>query len=193
MRRAVFVAACCFAVLATSCGGDDSNAEGWADEFCTAVEDWRERVQDASGRLAEPKTFSEEELDDAIHEAVAAYDDFLADLGKLGLPDAQARGEIEQELNHLESVLRERAANARAGIDQPAGSLSEALGRLAALSRELAASAASIEETIANLRQLDPAGELKQALESSDACARLVAGRGASRESAHAVPRPLGT
>lgn len=173
MRRAVLVVACCFAVLAAGCGGDDSSAEGWADDFCTAVEDWRERVQDASGRLAEPKTFSEEELDDAIHQAVAAYDDFLADLGKLGLPDVQARDEIGQELDHLESVLRERAANARAGVDQPAGSLSEALGRLAALSRELSASAASIEETVAKLRGLDPAGELKQALESSDACASL--------------------
>jgi hypothetical protein len=173
MRRAAFVAACCVAVLAASCGGDDSSADAWADDFCTAVEDWRERVQDASGRLAEQKTFSEDALDDAIHEAVAAYDDFLAELGKLGPPDVQAREEIEQELDHLESVLRERAANARAGIDQPAGTLSETLGRLAALARELAASAASIEDTIANLRQLDPAGELKQALESSDACASL--------------------
>jgi hypothetical protein len=104
---------------------------------------------------------------------VAAYDDFLADLGKLGPPDVQTRDEIEQELDHLESVLRERAANARAGIDQPAGSLSEALARLAALSRELAAAAATIEQTIEKLRALDPAGELKQALESSDACASL--------------------
>jgi len=173
MRRAVLVAACCVAVLAASCGGDDSSAEAWADDFCTAVEDWRERVQDASSRLAEQQTFSEEELDEAIHEAVAAFDDFLADLGELGPPDVEARDEIKQELDHLESVLRERAANARAGADQPAGSLSEALGRLAALARELAASAASIEETIAKLQELDPAGELNRALESSDACASL--------------------
>ena len=173
MRRAVLVAACCVSILAASCGSDDSSAEAWADDFCTAVEDWRERVQDASGRLAEQQTFSEDQLDDAIHEAVAAYDDFLADLGKLGPPDVQAQDEVEQELDHLESVLRERAANARAGVDQPAGSLSEALGRLAALARELAASAASIEETISKLRQLDPAGELRQTLESSDACASL--------------------
>jgi hypothetical protein len=173
MRRAVLVAACCVSVLAASCGGDDSSAEAWADDFCASVDDWRERVQDASGRLAEQRTFSEEELDEAIHEAVAAYDDFLADLGELGTPDVQAQDEIEQELDHLETVLRERAANARAGVDQPAGSLSEALGRLAALARELAASAASIEETIAKVRQLDPAGELNQALQSSDACASL--------------------
>ena len=160
-------------MLAAGCGGDDSSAEAWADDFCTVVEDWRERVQDASGRLAEPKSLSEEELDDAIRQAVAAYDDFLADVGSLGLPDVQARDEIEQELDHLESVLRERAANARAGIDQPAGSLSEALARLAALSRELSASAASIEETVAKLRELDPAGELRQALQSSDGCASL--------------------
>lgn len=173
MRRAVLVAGCCVAVLAASCGGDDSNADAWADDFCTAVEDWRERVQDASGRLAEQKTFSEDELDDAIHEAVSAYDDFLANLGKLGPPDVQARDEIEQELDHLESVLRERAANARAGVDQPSGSLSEALGRLAALARELSASAASIEATIANVRQLDATGELRQALDSSESCASL--------------------
>jgi len=89
------------------------------------------------------------------------------------VPDVEARDEIEQELDHLESVLRERAANARAGIDQPAGSVSEALARLAALSRELSAAAASIELTIEKLRGFDPAGELKQTLESSDACASL--------------------
>lgn len=173
MRRAVLVAACCLAVLTASCGGGDSSAEEWADDFCTTVEDWRERVQDAAGRLAEPKTLSEEQLDDAIRQAVAASDELLADLGELGPPDVEARDEIEQELDHLESVLRERVANARAGIDQPAGSLSEALARLAALSRELSAAAASIEETVAKLRQLDPAGELRQALESSDGCASL--------------------
>ncbi len=173
MRRAVLVAACCLAVLAAGCGGDDSSAEAWADDFCTAVEDWRERVQEAAAELAEPATLSEEQLDESIREAVAASDDLLADLGELGLPDLEARDEIEQELDHLEGVLRERASNARAGIDQPAGSVSEALARLAALSRELAAAAATIELTIEKLRALDPAGELKQALESSDACASL--------------------
>jgi hypothetical protein len=173
MRRAVLVAACCLAVLAASCGGDDSNAEAWADDFCTAVEDWRDRVQAAAAELAEPAALSEEQLDESIREAVAASDDLLADLGELGLPELEARDEIEQELDHLESVLRERATNARAGIDQPAGSVSEALGRLAALARELSAAAASIELTIEKLRALDPAGELKQALESSDACASL--------------------
>ncbi len=173
MRRAVLVAACCLAVLAAGCGGDDSSAEAWADDFCTAVEDWRERVQEAAAELAEPATLSEEQLDESIREAVAASDDLLADLGELGLPDLEARDEIEQELDHLEGVLRERASNARAGIDQPAGSVSEALARLAALSRELAAAAATIELTIEKLRGLDPAGELKQALESSDACASL--------------------
>ena len=160
-------------MLAAGCGGDDSSAEAWADDFCTVVEDWRERVQDAAAQLAEPTTLSEEQLDDSIRQAVAASDDLLADLGELGLPDVEARDEIERELDHLESVLRERAANARAGIDQPAGSLSEALARLAALSRELSASAASIEETVAKLRELDPAGELRQALQSSDGCASL--------------------
>ena len=173
MRRAAFVAACCLAVLAAGCGGDDSSAEAWADDFCTSIGDWREQVQDAAGELAEPSTLSEEQLDDSIRQAVAATDDLLADLGELGVPDLEARDEIEQELDHLESVLRERAANARAGIDQPAGSVSEALARLAALSRELAAAAASIELTIDKLSSLDPAGELKQALDSSDACASL--------------------
>ena len=136
MRRAVLVAACCLAVLAAGCGGDDSSTETWADDFCGAIDVWRARVQDAAAEL-------------------------------------EARDEIEQELDHLESVLRERAGNARAGIDQPAGSVSEALARLAALSRELAAAAATIELTIEKLRALDPAGELKQALESSDACSNL--------------------
>jgi hypothetical protein len=173
MRRASLVAACCFAVLAAGCGGDDSSAEAWADDFCTAVGDWREQVQDAAAQLAEPSTLSEEQLDESIRQAVAASDDLLADLGKLGPPEVEARDDIERELDHLESVLRERATNARAGIDQPAGSVSEALARLAALSRELAAAAASIELTIDKLSSLDPAGELKQALESSDACASL--------------------
>ena len=173
MRRAVLIAAFCLAVLAAGCGGDESSAEAWADDFCTAVEDWRERVQEAAAELAEPATLSEEQLDESIRKAVAASDDLLADLGELGLPDLEARDEIEQELDHLEGVLRERAANARAGIDQPAGSVSEALARLAALSRELAAAAATIELTIEKLRALDPAGELKQALESSDACRSL--------------------
>ena len=173
MRRAALVAAFCLAVLPASCGGDDASADDWADDFCTTVEDWRERVQDAAGRLAEPETLSEEQLDDAIRQAVAATDDFLAELGELGPPEVEARHEIERELDHLESVLRQRATNARAGIDQPASTLSESLARLAALTLELSGAAATIEETVAKLRRLDTTGQLRQSLDSSDSCGSL--------------------
>src|SRR5688572_17229895 len=115
MRRASLVAACLLAVLAAGCGGDDSSTEAWADDFCGAIDDWRERVQDAAAELAEPATLSEEQLDESIPEAVAASDDLLAGLGALELPELDARDAFERELDHLERVRCERAATARAG------------------------------------------------------------------------------
>ena len=134
MRRAVLVAACCLAVLAAGCGGDDSSTEAWADDFCGAIDDWRERVQGAAAELADPAALSEEQLDESIRRRWPPPTTCSPISASSGLPELEARDEIEQELDHLESVLRERAANARAGIDQPAGSVSEALARLAALS-----------------------------------------------------------
>jgi hypothetical protein len=161
------------ALLAAGCGGEDSASKQWADDFCTSVGDWRDEVEEAASELADPGSIDEQTLDEAVRKAVAATDDLLADLGQLGPPQTDAGEEIEQQLNDLEDVLRARASQTRKALEQPASSVSDAFARLATIAGQLADSAQAVEQTIARIRRLDPAGELEQALRQSDACEGL--------------------
>jgi hypothetical protein len=169
------LAALCGAValLAAGCGGGDSTSEQWANDFCTSVGDWREEVEDAASDLADPGALDEQTLDEAVRQAVSATDDLLSDLGELGPPETEAGEQIEAELNDLEDVLRARASKARKALEQGASSVGDAFARLATLASELSASATAVKQTIADIRMLDPAGEVEQALRDSDACEGL--------------------
>jgi hypothetical protein len=161
------------ALLAAGCGGDESASKQWADDFCTSVGDWKNDVEDAAAELADPASIDEQTLDEAVRKAVAATDDLLADLGQLGPPQTDAGKEIEQQLNDLEDVLRARASQTRKALELSASSVSDAFARLATIAAQLADSAQAVEQTIRRVRQLDPAGELEQALRESDACEGL--------------------
>ena len=170
MTRTLAVLCGALALLVAGCGGDESASAQWADDFCTSVGDWRDEVESAASELADPAAIDEETLDEAVRKAVAATDDLLADLGQLGPPETDAGHEIEQQLNDLEDILRARASQTRKALEQPASSVSDAFARLATIARQLADSAQAVEQTIARIRRLDPAGELEQALRESAAC-----------------------
>jgi hypothetical protein len=170
VARTLAVLCGALALLAAGCGGDESSSKQWADDFCTSVGDWRNEVEEAAADLADPGSIDEQTLDEAVRKAVAATDDLLADLGQLGPPETDAGDEIEQQLNDLEDVLRARASQTRKALEQPASSVSDAFARLATIAAQLADSAKAVEQTIARVRRLDPAGELEQALRTSDAC-----------------------
>jgi hypothetical protein len=171
--RTLAVVCGALAFLAAGCGGGESASKQWADDFCTSVGDWRNEVEEAASDLADPGQLDEQTLDEAVRKAVAATDDLLADLGQLGPPETDAGEEIEQQLNDLEDVLRARASQTRKALEQPASSVSDAFARLATIAAQLADSAQAVEQTIRRVRQLDPAGELEQALRTSDACEGL--------------------
>ena len=69
-----------------------------------------------------------------------------------------------------------RVARWIAVIEKPPSTLSsvsDAFARLATIAAQLADSAQAVEQTIRRVRELDPAGELEQALRTSDACEGL--------------------
>jgi hypothetical protein len=173
--RALVLAAvlCVAAVAAAGCGGDESAEEQWANDFCSVLDEWRQDVEAAAESLANPASIDEETLDQAVQDAAAATDTLLDDLGELGLPETEARQEIGNKLEDLETVLRERANRARAALDQPADSASDALARLSTLASELAGAAQAVETTLSEIGELDPAGDLREAIESSEACQDL--------------------
>jgi hypothetical protein len=173
MRLLAVLAIAGTALLATGCGGGESSSAAWANDFCESIDGWRENIEQAAEGLANPTELNEEELDEAVQDAVSATDELLQELGELGPPETEASQQIQSELNDLEAVLRSRANNARKALDQPAESVSDALARLSALAKEFSAAAGAVETAVNDIRELDPAGELREALEDSEACQNL--------------------
>jgi hypothetical protein len=171
-RVAALVAVAAVAAFAAGCGGDDeSSAESWAGNVCTAFSDWRDAVTEAGESLRAGPTTADD-LEAAVDDLGQATEDFVDDLRGLGQPETDAGQEaqdaldvladdVEQDLEDLESALE--------GVEGVQGAL-EAAGVVATI---LSTMGAQLGAAFDELEQLDPAGELSDAFESSEACSSL--------------------
>jgi methyl-accepting chemotaxis protein len=160
--------------FAAGCGGDsESAAEQWADSFCTSVADWREDVQATASSLQDTSSLSTESVRETLQDAVAAAEAFVAELRELGPPETETGEQVREEIEGFTEEIERSVADVREVLDEPAGSVAELLQRLASVAGALTALSSAFSQTMSNLSELDPGGELEAALEQSEACREL--------------------
>jgi hypothetical protein len=170
MRFALAALVAGVALVAAGCGGGDSeatSAEEWADEFCTIVGDWRDDLDRIGDELDDD--FSADSLEQAAEEADQATDDFVNELRDLGGPDTESGDVVEQEVEELGDTVEDEREELRDAIEDADG-LSGAAEAVGAVGRSLADMAVALEETLRAIDDADPGGELRTALEESEAC-----------------------
>jgi DNA anti-recombination protein RmuC len=162
------------ALLAAGCGGDESNAETWADDVCSSVVDWRAELGEIAGDLTEGgQTPTAEELRTSAERAGEATEDLADDLREAGPPDTEAGEQAAQELEQLGERTESRIDRIDERLGEEAESASSAFGAAAEISTELSSLAADFEATFQELEELDPGGELQDAFRETDSCEEL--------------------
>jgi membrane protein implicated in regulation of membrane protease activity len=153
------------------CGGDDASAsEDYADGVCMSLSTWVTEVQETVQSLTDAGlATSREDLQASWDETKDATETLVNDLEQLGPPETEDGEQVKSELDALATELTqqvdaiEQALNSGGGVTAVAAEVSTAIS----------AAANAVETTYQDLRELDPAGELREAFEDSDDCDAL--------------------
>jgi hypothetical protein len=164
------------ALVAAGCGGgggDAASAEAWADEFCTAVTDWTDELEQLGEELGDVSSLTADSVREAAEDANTATDDFVQRLRDLGAPDTESGDEVEAELNELGDELEAQREEIQQAVEdaEGLGGAAEAVGKIGTA---LAAMGTAIQEALQAVEQADVDGELETALENSDACDEII-------------------
>ena len=171
-RSAALVAV---AAIVGGCGGSDESAvEGWATDVCTAASEWREALRTAGEDLRAGPT-TKDDLGAAGEEITEATEDLAEKLRDLGPPDTEAGEDVQRLLDQLVADVEQAQADVQSEVAGASG-VQGALDAATAVASSLAAMGAQLQSTLEQIRQLDAAGELSDAFESSDACSSLTDG-----------------
>lgn len=160
--------------LATGCGGDDASAEGWAGDVCSSVQEWRENLTSLVVD-AQAGGLSADSITTAVEGGVEATRRLREQLRDVGPPDTQAGDEIERELDELadQVVTEVEAAQAEAEGLPEDQSVPELLESLTSIGAGLQSVVGDVQETFADIQELEPGTELEEAFESSEDCQSL--------------------
>jgi hypothetical protein len=160
-------------VVAGACGGDDNgeteSADAWADEFCTTVNAWTDELERIRDDLGDVSSLTSESLEDAADEAEAETDEFLDEIRDLGAPETESGEAVETEIDEFADSVEAEKEEIRQAVDDASGlgGLADAIGTIGT---SIAAMATELEQTLDAIDTADADGEVRQALEDSEAC-----------------------
>lgn len=156
----------------TGCGGDDgaSASDEYADGVCSSLSTWADDVETTVKTLADAGlSIDESDVKTALDDINEANEKLTDDLEGLGPPDTDDGKKAKTELDNLVTVIGEQADR----VEQALNSGGRATAVAGTVTTAIATGANAVDMTFQELRQLDPAGELQDAFESSDECKAL--------------------
>lgn len=155
----------------TACGGgDESASEEYASGVCSSLNTWATDIQETVQSLTDAGlAITREDIQTAIDESRDSTNTLVNDLQELGPPETEDGLEAETELDALVTALRRQVDVIERALESE-----DDLTAIAATAITAASAAASaVDTTYQKLQGLDPAGELGDAFDNSDACESL--------------------
>jgi hypothetical protein len=149
---------------------DPTEAERWADSVCSSLDEWRDDVVSAANSVRD--AVNEDgviggltTLDDAYFEIRDATATLADDLRAIGAPDTEAGRAAEAEVRQLAERL-----------DSLVGQLLGAASSTAVITNadEIVGLVDDVASSVQTLGELDPVGELRDAVQDSRACRDLL-------------------
>ncbi|HXV34495.1 MAG TPA: hypothetical protein VD769_10845 [Gaiellaceae bacterium] len=167
-------------VLAAGCGGDDdggdeSSAQAWAGDFCSAAADWRASLEEVVSGIS-PSDLSAEGIQDAIDEGLDATEAFLDDIRGLGAPETEASQEVEAIVDSTAESVQATVDDLRATFDD-GDSLPDLIAKVPQAAAQIDQLESELSGSLDELESLDT-GELQSELEANEDCAAARSGPG---------------
>jgi hypothetical protein len=165
------------AVLAAGCGGNDDETTGaseWASSVCSAATTWTESVSAAAASL-QGGNLSESSLEKAVDDVTDATRTFADELQDVGQPETEDGQQAKDALDQLGEDVEDGVEELEDAVDSASGGTG-LLDAIAQISSTLATMSRQVTGVVDELEQLDPAGELDEALKNNDECSSLRSG-----------------
>jgi len=163
------------ALLAAGCGGSDdetSGASDWANSVCSAVSTWKTSVSSAATSI-QGGNLSENSLKSAADDVTDATKTLADDLKDAGTPDTADGQKAKGVVDQLAGEIEDGAQKIGDAVDDASSGLLEAISTITGT---LATMGDQVGAAVDQLEQLEPVGELKDALNNSDECSSLRSG-----------------
>ena len=126
MTRKLLASTTCAFVLMAACGGGGGvDPEVWADDICSAAQDWISALVEGQSSLATPESPAEgrEVLGGFLESAVEETESFISAVEDAGAPDVEEGEALADELNtaleKAKEVLEEALADVEGLSDDP--------------------------------------------------------------------------
>jgi hypothetical protein len=175
MARAILGAAVLLTAFTLSaCGGDSGDKtvspSEWANSLCTDLGQWKSSINDARASFA--GNLSPSNAQDAANEVGDATETLVGDLQDLGKPETEDGQQAKDDVDELSDKLQKSSDEIQRAADavSSASDLPQAATSIAATSTQVKN---DITSTMTSLKQLEPQGELKTAIDQSSACQSL--------------------
>jgi hypothetical protein len=183
--RVPFTICVILAALAAGCGGGSSSSQesstsqssqtaAWADNVCKAADTWRTSVTSAATNLKNGGV-SQDALTQAATDVSSATSTLASDFKAAGSPGTASGAKAKQSLDTLANQLS-ASADAIKTAASSATNVASAAVAATTVSTTLTTLVQNMKSTVGGLADLDPTGELKTAIDDSDACKQLRSG-----------------
>lgn len=165
------------ALLAAGCGGSDdetSGASDWANSVCSALTTWKTSVSSAVTSV-QGGNLSENSLESAVDDVSDATSTLADDLEDAGRPDTDDGQKAKDVVDQLADDIEGGVQTIGDAIDDASGGTG-LLQVISTVSGTLATMGDQVAAAVDQLEQLDPVGELTDALNNADECSSLRSG-----------------
>jgi DNA-directed RNA polymerase specialized sigma54-like protein len=158
-------------LVLAACGGDDSSTgEDYANSVCGELSEWVTSVDEAAQSIQDAGlSATTETLRAAVSDVSDATGELVDDLEAIGAPETDDGNEAKSALDSLGTELQKQVDTVEQALDDGGGLAAQ----LSAITAAISAAAADVESTFNQLRELDPAGELREGFENADECDSL--------------------
>lgn len=168
LRLGVAASAIALVVLVAGCGDETSDAEGWADSFCSNVNAWAMDLRGIAGDLQDdPSSVTVAGIRTAVARAQDATETFAGELRDLGPPREESGDAIEREMQSLAARVERIVDDVRDDVSGQNGNL---FGALTAVSSGIAEASKAVATSLTKIGEAG-SDELADALRRSQQCA----------------------
>ncbi len=159
-------------VVLAACDDGETASEKWAGDVCGAVASWEESVSTIATDFSDG--ISREVVSEKVAEAGDATKEFVDQLKDAGAPGTEAGDEAKSAIEQLADEVESTVDAIKGEVEALPGSGVEGLATgVAEIRTELTELVAEGRTTLDQIRQLDPADELMEAIESNETCQGL--------------------
>jgi len=160
-------------VLVAACNDDGATAsEQWAGDVCGAVATWEDSISTIATDFSDG--ISREVVSEKIAEAGDATKELADQLRDAGAPETEAGDEAKSAIESLADDVESTIDAIKDEVEAlPDSGVEGLVSGVAQIRTELTELVVEGQVTIEQLKQLDPADELVEAIESNETCQSL--------------------